>query len=150
MSIYIKESIPGLNEAKTVESAILRAGIKDIKLFYDKTIMPNGLWAMCQVNKNTSQILIPNSYNENKVEPTILWWCKDNEGRFRLPNENDINDVIVIVSQAGKTWEQGGDKLDDKFIEQDIKKQADYKQAQRDKIHSFAPDLQKAIRKELG
>ena len=150
MSIYIKESIPGINEAKQVEAMIQSAGIKDIKIFYDKEILPNGMWAICQVNKDTSQILIPNSFNENKVQPTILWWCKDREGRFRLPNENDINDVIVIASKANKTWENGGDKLDDKFIEQDIKKQADYKKAQRDKIHSFAPELQKAIRKELG
>jgi hypothetical protein len=144
----IKQSIPGINEAQMVQSKINQAGIEDVKLFYDREVIPYGMWSLVQVKKNTSQILMPDSYKDGNLQPTIMWLCKDEHGRFRVPNNQDVRDCIVSIKRAQEVFKKGGDWLDDQFIEQDVKKQETYKKEQREKIHKVAPSLQKAIKKE--
>ena len=149
MSIKLKEKIPGINQAKEVQLKILKAGIEDVKLFHDNTIIPHGMWCVVQVKRNTSRIIMPDNYKQENLQPMIMWWCKDPEGRFRVPNDNDAHDVIVIVQRAKKIWAKGGDKLDDEFVKQDEKKQEAYEKKKRDRIHAIAPEMKKAIRREL-
>lgn len=149
MSIKSKEKVPGLNEAKAVLDTIHRAGIEDVKLFYDNTILPFGMWCVVQVKRDTSRILMPDSYKQENLQPLIMWWCKDEHGRFRVPNQQDASDIIISVKRAQVAWKKGGDKLDDEFIKQDQAKEAAHRAKQRERIHAVAPDLQKAIQREL-
>lgn len=150
MSIKSKEKIPGLNEAKEVQAKILQAGIEDVKLFYDPYVVPFGMWAVVQVKRDTSRLIMPDSYKQENLQPLIMWWCKDAESKFRVPNENDAKDVIIVVRRAQKVWAKGGDKLDDEFIKQDEAKEKAHREKQRDRIHAIAPELKKAIRRELA
>lgn len=149
MSIQLKEKIPGINEAKDITERLKRAGIEDVRLFYDKTIQPHGMWAVCQVQRETGRILMPGSYGQENIRPLILWWCKTRESTFRIPNENDFHDMMVVAKRAEKIWAAGGNKLDDEFIKQDKQKEEAHRKKQRDRIHAIAPDMKRAIRREL-
>lgn len=121
------------------------AGIHDVQLFYDKSILPNGMWAVVQVNRASSSILMPDHYNEQ--QPYILWWCKnEHDGKFREPNDEDLMNIITIVKRAPSIWEKG-ERRADEFDAADEKKDRKHKEAFRDKIHTIAKPMKNAIQK---
>lgn len=141
-------SIPGISQARDIQNKIKQLGIHDVELYYDQTIQPYGMWAICQVNKPSGQILL---LRDTKIDtqPQIMWWCKDNAGRFRVPNEQDLSDIMITVKRAHKIWEKGGDWLADRLEEQDKARDEAHRKKQRERIHAVAPALKRAIRKEL-
>lgn len=135
--------IRGLKEAQYVQGKIRELGIQDIQLFYDEELQ---MWAVCQVKKHGG-ILLPKSYMENGIRPSIMWWVKNNDGTFRLPSDRDISDVAVTVTRA-QTWFKDGN-LADEFEKQDAAREQKHKEKFKEKIHKIAPEMKKAIRKEL-
>lgn len=102
------------------------------------------MWAVVQVNRTNSSILMPDSYKEQ--EPYLLWWCKDEQtGKFREPNDDDLNNIITVVRRAPAIWEQG-EKRADKFDELDAEKDRKYQEKFRDTIHQIAKPMKKAIK----
>jgi hypothetical protein len=77
-----KEEVPGLAQAKEVQGLLRKAGIQDVQLFFDPQLR---IWAICQVMKPSGRILIPDSYQQDGIKPYILWWCKDEQSKFRPP-----------------------------------------------------------------
>lgn len=148
IDLQIKESIPGKSKADLIMSKLRSIGIHDVQLFYDKGIVPNGLWAVVQIQRKTTSLIMPASYHEHNVQPTIMWWCKTNEGHFRVPNDQDLHDIIVTVQRAQTSFLKGGDWLNDRFDEQSAEKDRRHRQKQRDMVHSIAKPLKKAIKEE--
>lgn len=145
MSILVSEAIPGRGAALSIMSSLQKAGIRDIQLFYDETILPNGMWAVVQVNKTNSSILMPDSYKEQ--EPYLLWWCKDEQtGQFREPNDEDLNNIITVVKRAPTIWDQG-ERRADKFDELDAKKDEAHRKKLKDTVHDIAKPMKRAIQK---
>lgn len=134
--------VPGAKEAKTIERQIHAVGIKDVQLFFDNQIK---MWAVCQVEKHGG-ILLPDNYNENGVKPYILWWCKNETGAFRVPNDTDFINVLKVVQQAPKIWAQG-EKRADKFDAQDAEKDHKHREKLHDRVHEIAPAMKKALKK---
>lgn len=139
-------AIPGLDQAKYVEGKIRELGITDVKLFYDSMIQPQGMWVVCQVKKNTGRILLPDNYQQDDIKPMIMWYCKTADGHFRFPGEQDISDIVVIVNKAQKTWDEGGDVLADRLDAQSAEKDEKHQAAFKQKIHTIAKPMKKAIR----
>lgn len=103
------------------------------------------MWAVVQVNRASSSILMPDSYKEQ--EPYILWWCKDEQtGKFREPNDHDLENIVTVVRRAPKIWEQG-ERRADKFDELDAKKDEAHRQKFKDTVHDIAKPMKKAIQK---
>lgn len=136
--------VPGLSQAKGIESKVHSLGIQDIQLFFDQGIK---MWAVCQVHKHGG-ILLPDSYQQDGIKPYILWWCKDDTGHYRTPNEQDLMDIVTVVKRAPSIWEQG-EKRADKFDELDAEKDRKHRAKLKEKVHEIAPAMKKAIRKEL-
>ena len=146
--IFVREVTPGLSAASHIMSKLKEIGIHDVQLFYDKNIQPRGMWAVVQVRKRSSSILMPDSYAKGGIEPYIMWWCKTIDGHFRLPNDNDLTDIIKVATAAPKVWadpEKFADSIDEASAEKDRKHREKFRQ----KIHDIAPAMQKAIQKEL-
>lgn len=141
--ILVQEKMPGLAGANFVEGKIKSLGVKDIQLFFDEEIR---MWAVCQVMKRGG-LLLPRTYMEEGVKPSILWWCKSNDGSFRSPNEQDIHDIVAVVTRAQTTFTHGGDALADEFERQDAEKDRKHRANFKKKIHDIAPDMKKALRK---
>lgn len=144
--IVVKEGAPGLEAANYVQAKIDALGVQDIKIMFDKEIR---MWAICQVEKRTNQILLPEYYTQDDIRPMIMWWCKDNQGRFRAPNDNDVNDVIVTVTKAHKIWDKGGDWLDDQFKAKDLEREIAHQRKFKKRIKEIAPEMKRAIRKDI-
>lgn len=142
--ILVKERIPGLAQANYVEGKIRSLGIKDIQLFFDDQLK---MWAVCQVQQYGG-ILLPRKYAENGIRPNIMWWCKDNEGKFRLPNKNDVHDIVVVVRRAEITFAHGGEALADEFDKQSIEKDRKHQEKFHERIHAIAPAMKKAIKEK--
>lgn len=138
----------GVKEAQHVQGMLNKVA-PDVQLFFDDQVQPHGIWVMCQVMKRSSSLILPSSYMQDGIKPYIMWYIKDVEGRARVPNERDVMDVIATRQRAEKIWEKGGDYLADKLDEQDAEKDARHRQKLKDKVHEIAPDMKKAIRKEL-
>lgn len=138
--------VPGLSEAKYVQEKIRQAGIQDIQLFFDPQAK---IWAVCQVQKHGG-ILLPDYYAQDDIRPHILFYCKNEVGAYRVPNDQDIIDVIATVQRSDVTFKQGGDWLADKLDEQDKQKYAEGRKKLTERVHSVSKPLQKAIREELG
>jgi hypothetical protein len=133
----------GLKEANYVEAKIKQLGIQDVQLLFDTQI---GMWSVCQVQRHVTSLMLPQHYQQENVRPYIMWWVKDNNGRPRLPNDNDVNDIIVTTHRAHKIWEKKTDYLADKLDEQSAEKDRKHRQKQHEMIKSIAPDMKKAIR----
>lgn len=144
--ILVKETVPGAAAAQSIMGKLANVGIHDVKLMYDKDILPNGMWAVVQIQGRTSSLLLPESYDATNLQPYILWWVKNNEGRFREPNDEDLMNIITVVKRAPKIWEQG-EKRADHFDELDAKKDQAHQQRFKDRIHDIAPAMKKALRK---
>lgn len=141
-------SIPGAAQALDIQNKLKKLGVHDIELYYDQTIQPHGMWAVCQVNKPSGSILLLRDTTID-TQPQIMWWCKDNEGRFRLPNEQDLSDAVITVKRAHKIWDKGGDWLADRLDEQDKARDEAHHKKQRQMVEDIAKPLKAAIRKEL-
>lgn len=127
-------------------SKLQSIGIKDIQLFFDDQIK---MWAVVQVNYTTNNFILPKSYGETKQQPYLLWWCKNDQAKFREPNDQDLVDIITIVKRAPTIWEQG-EKRADHFDELDAEKDHKHRTAFKEKIKDVAPAMKRAVRKELG
>lgn len=136
---------PGIKEASLINSKLKSIGINDVQLLFDDGILPKGMWAVCQTEKKTNILLMPGSYNESGIKPYILWWCKDEQAQFRIPNDNDLMDIITVVKRAPDIWAQG-EKRADKFDEVDAKKDQAHRQRFKDRIHDIAPAMKKALK----
>lgn len=140
--------VPGLEQAKYVQNKIRQAGIEDVQLFFDHGI-GGGMWVMCQVMKRGG-ILLPKQYAQDGIKPHIMFYVKDNEGKFRLPSDQDIMDVIAIRQRAETTFAKGGDWLADQFDKQDAEKYQEGRQKLTERIKSVSKPLKAAVKKELG
>lgn len=144
--LLVQERIPGAGAANSIMGRLAEVGIRDVKLMYDKDILPKGMWAVVQIQGYQSPILMPESYNSTKLEPYILWWCKDDKAQFREPNDEDLINVIKVVKRAPQIWEQG-DKRADHFENLDAEKDRKHKEKLKAKIHEIAPAMKKALKK---
>lgn len=139
----------GLKEARYVQEKIKQLGVQDIELYFDNTILPDGMWSICQVNKPSGNILLLRD-TTIQTEPQILWWCKTQDGHSRVPNDQDVSDIIITVKRAHNLWDKGGDWMADEFEKQDAERDRKHQEKFKERIHEVAPKLKKAIRKELG
>lgn len=140
----VREQTPGLTVAKDINDRLSALGIHDVQLMFDKQI---NMWAVIQINKKApSQLLLPKTYKETDLEPYILWWCKNNEGRFRLPDLDDLANIVKMIKQAPDIWAKG-EKRADKFDQQDADKDRKHQDKFKQKIHEIAPAMKKAIKK---
>jgi hypothetical protein len=132
----------GLKEAQYVQGKIRQAGIQDVQLFFDPQIK---MWAVCQVMKHGG-ILLPEKYLQDGIKPHIMFYIKDNEGRARLPSEQDISDIVVIATRAQTSFKKGGDWLADRFDDQSAEKDRKHQEKFKQKIHTIAPAMKKALK----
>jgi DNA polymerase III alpha subunit len=148
--IQVKQAVPGAAEAQAIMSKLRSVGIHDVQLFHDDRIVPHGMWAVVQVQKHVSSLILPSSYKE--AQPYILWWIKTNDGHFRVPNDQDLHDIVVIVQNGRKQWEDDptGEKMARRLDEQSAEKDRKHREAFKQKIKDIAPDMKRAVRKELG
>ena len=137
--------IAGLKEAKLVEDTIKRLGIQDVKLFWDRQL---GMWGVYQVRRQASHFILPSEHET--YEHLLLWWCKDKEGKYRPPNEEDIRNVVATVHRAQVAFQKGGDWLADQLDAQDKEREEKADANLHDKIHDISKDLKKAVKRELG
>ncbi len=138
----------GLTEARYVQNKIKELGIKDIELYFDNTILPDGMWCVCQVNKPSGTILL---FRDTKIDtqPQLMWWIKNSRtGRPRLPSDQDISDIVITVKRAHVIWDKGGDWLANELDKQSQAKDQKHQKNFRQKIKDIAPEMKKAIRKE--
>lgn len=141
--------LPNNREAQYVVSSLQRIGIRDVQLFYDSQVK---LWAVCQVKQVPTTILTMDNASGTKIEPSILWWCRDSEGEYRAPNDQDISDMVATGQRAQIAWHKGGDWLDDQMLSEEKTKQEkrDAKQKERIKYMARHTNLREHIRREMG
>lgn len=149
-SLITQSGIPGASAAAGIMSKLRSIGIGDVQLFYDADIKPNGMWAVVQVQNRTSSLILPSNYMENNVRPYILWWCKTNDGHFRLPNDQDLSDIVAVVQRAEVNWKNDGNDMADRLDQQAQKKDEDHQAKFKQKIKDIAPAMKRAVKKELG
>lgn len=144
--LLVREKLPGAGAANSIMGKLAQAGIHDVKLMYDDAIQPDGMWAVVQIKGHQSPIIMPESYASTKLEPYILWWCKNDEARFREPNDEDLFNIINIVRRAPEIWAKG-EKRADHFEKLDAEKDQRHKDKLKAKIHEIAPAMKKALKK---
>lgn len=145
MDITVRERIQGATAAQYINSKLASLGIHDIKLMHDDMVKPNGIWVVTQIEGRSGLILLPKSYNETKLKPYILWYCKGDDGRARDPNEEDLISIIKVKQRASDIWAQG-EKRADNFDNIDAKKDQKHNQKFKERIHEVAPALKKALK----
>lgn len=142
--MQVNSQIPGLREANRIMADIKRLGIKDVELMYDKQLK---MWAVMQVLKPSGQILLLNDPGIYKTEPTIMFWIKNSEdGTYRTPSEQDLSDIVAIVSRSQKIFHKGSDWMIDQMESAEKATYEDNRKKQSEKIRSYAPRLKKAIK----
>lgn len=147
MPILTNTIVPGHSEAVRINSDLLRLGIKDVELMYDKDIK---MWAAVQTFKPSGSIVLMNTAEHYATEPNVMFWIKTNEGAYRTPSNQDLSDIMAIVQRAQVWFKEGSDKMVDKI---EAKEKADYDQKRREqseRIRYYAKPLKKAIQKELN
>lgn len=147
--MQVKTAIPGLKEANKLLSDIKRLGIHDVEPMYDKDVLPDGMWAIVQVFRPSGKILLLNEPSSYETQPIVMFWCKDKDGKFRVPNDQDLSDIVVIVKRAQVWFDKGSDYMIDQIETKEKKTYDENRQKQSERIRSFAPSMKKAIRKEL-
>lgn len=135
--------IYGLTEARKVESDISRLGIKDIRLLFDEQLK---MWAVVHV-QGQSGLLLPETFQPHMQ---LLWWVKDSRGQRRLPSNQDVSDIVITRQRAEIAWRKGGEWLADRLEEQDKERDQKHREKQHQMIKDIAPQMKKAIRKELS
>ena len=147
MLITRDTTVPGLHEAKAVQNEIKRLGIPDVELFFDPEIM---MWGVCQVRQQNSGIVTMDNLDGTKVDKYLMWWIKDNEGKYRVPSQEDVHNVVATVRRAERWFQKGGDKLADELEEKEHEKTARKKEVLKERLAPHLKSLKKAIREELG
>jgi hypothetical protein len=138
---------PGLHEANKIMAKLHRLGIHDVELMFDLRI---SMWAVFQVFKPSGKLLLVNSNDYYRTQPTLMWWIKDPlTHKYRVPSEQDLSDIIVTLNRARIVFDKGSDWLVDKAEEQERKDYEERKRKQSERIRSYAKPLKKYIRKEL-
>lgn len=141
-------TVPGLREAKAVQTEIKRLGVKDVELFWDAELK---MWGVCQVRKQDSGIIRLDQTKGTPVDKYLMFWCKNAESAYRPPNKQDVQDVIVNVRKAQEWFKKGGaDRLEAELNKQDDKKRAAKEQKIKDRFKPHLKALKKSIREELG
>lgn len=141
--------IYGVDEAKYVQGRIRELGIRDVQLFFDPQME---MWSVCQVTGKSSSLILPQKYTKD-IRPSIMFWIKDSMGRRRIPSDQDISDVIALRHRAEYVWDKEKRSpgwLADQLEEADAEKDRKHREAFSDKIKAIAPDMKKAIKRELG
>lgn len=133
--------IPNIREAKYVQSMIDRLGVPDVQLIYDHQVK---MWMVAQMRKKENKILIFDQAIAN--EPYILFWIKKNDGTYRVPQEQDINDIIAIVTRAQTWFEKGSDAMIDEIEKQEKIEYDKNRQKQSERIRSAAKPLKKLLK----
>lgn len=139
--------IKNLSEARRVQAMIDKLGVKDVVLMYDKEIH---MWSVNQVFRKPSVILTMDPKNMHGLGATIMFWIKNNDGTYRVPSDQDVNDVIAIVTRAQTWFDKGSDAMLDEVEKAEKETYDKNRQKQSERILSFAKPLKKAIKKELG
>lgn len=144
--------LPDNSSAQAVTAKLRQLGIQDVQLFYDHQVK---LWSVCQVKKVTKALVTLDNPNLAEVQPFLLWWCRNEKGNYRRPNDQDVSDVIATVHRAQKIFqksESNPDWLDDQLLKAEEEKKAKRKieQDERLKYTIRTSGIQKHIRKELG
>lgn len=143
--MIVKEQVPGAAIATGINNKLAALGINDVRLFYDNGIIPNGMWAVVQIQGQSSNLILPKSYSETNLKPYILWWCKSEESKFRVPNETDLINIITVVKRAPSIW-AAGEKRADHFDELDALKDQKHQDKFKEKIHTIAKPMKKALK----
>ena len=133
-----------LAEANYVQAMIDKLGVKDVILVYDHGI---NLWGVAQVFKKPQTIITMDQAAQTGAN--LMFWIKNNDGTYRVPSDQDVNDVIAIVTRAQVWFDKGSDKMIDIIEEEELKKHGENRRKQSERIRSFAKPMKKAIRKEL-
>jgi hypothetical protein len=139
--------VPGLREAQAVQAEIDRLGVRDVKLFFDGEI---GIWAVCQVTGNTSGFVTLDNPDGSRTNKSLMFYCKNDIGAYRPPNQNDVNDVIAVVRRAQETFKRGGDWFADKLDKQDEERRKKKEEQHKERVRPHMKRLKRAIREELG
>lgn len=138
--------MPGAKEAVSIIRRLRGIGIHDVTLFLDTKIQPHGMWAVVQITGRTDNLIMPESYMATELRPYLLWWCKDErDAKFRIPNEEDLSNIVRVVRRAKDIWDKGEGRADG-FDAKDAEKDRKHNEAFHDKIHSVAPRLKKALK----
>ncbi len=130
-----------------INAKIKQLGIHDIELAYDNQLK---MWAVVQVFKPSGKILLMNNPKYYETVPQLMWWCKKENGTARPPSEQDLHDIVVIVKRAQVWFDKGSDYMLDKIEAEEKATYDKNRQAQSERIRSYAPALKKHIRKELA
>jgi hypothetical protein len=146
MNIQVSSQTNGLREANKIMADLKRLGIHDVELMWDRQIK---MWAVMQVFKPSGNILLVGSRQYHDAKPNLMWWIKSPDGKFRLPSEQDLSDIIITVKRAQVWFDKGSDYMVDKIEAAEKDKYDKNRQAQSERIRSVAKPLKKAIRKEL-
>lgn len=143
-----KQAKRGASGARYVQAKIKQAGIRDVEMFYDEQLR---MWAVCQVVKPTGQILVLREAHAD-VQPTIMFWCKDGNGKYREPGDEDVHNIIVITERAKKVWaeeEKHPGWLADQLDKQDAEKQESHNAKKQLMARDTAKKLVKAANRTI-
>lgn len=148
MILQQDQTVPGLNEARVMQTQVNRLGIRDVEFMYDG---PLGMWSVCQLKKGSHGNLILENFANDRREPWLLWYCKNEKGAYRPPSESDVNDIIATVHRAEK-WmgPGGGDALADELEIQEETKKVNKEEQLKERLSPYIKPLKKAIREEVG
>lgn len=139
---------PGLAEARKVQAEIKRLGVQDVELFWDAEFQ---VWCMVQVRKANTGIVTMDNLDGSKAEPYLLYYLNDDKtGKYRAPDQRDVNNVIAIVRESQHWFEKGGDAFNKELDERDEKRREKKQARQLERAQPHLKALKKAIREELG
>lgn len=136
---------PNMKEAKHIQAMIDRLGVPDIMLLFDRQI---GLWSVCQVVRKEKNLLTFDSPNIYEIQPNLMFWIKNSEGKYRVPSEQDVSDVITIVQRAQITFDKGNDWLIDNIERREQEIHDENRKKQSEKIRSMAKPLKRHMKRE--
>lgn len=151
-NILVKTAVPGASQAHDIMGKLRSTGIQDVQLFHDPSIQPHGMWAVVQVQQRSHSLILPANYSQDNIQPYIMWWCKTNDGHFRVPNYQDFTDIVAVVHNGRKQWEDDptGEKMAQRLDAQTVAKDAKHRADFSKKIKDIAPAMKEAVKKELG
>lgn len=142
----VKTTIPGLREANKLLADLKRLGIRDVEPMYDMQVH---LWAIMQVFRPSGKILLINSNDYYRSQPTLMWWCRDSKTlKFRVPNDQDLSDIVITVKRAQVIFDKGSDWMVDTIERQEREQYDKNRQKQSERIRSIAKPLKKYFKKE--
>lgn len=139
---------PGLEEARKVQAEIRRLGVQDVELHWDNEFK---VWCVVQVRKRTNTFVTTDQVRGSDVEPFLLWYCQsDNDGTYRAPNQNDVNNVIATVRSSHHWFNKGADALSREVEGRDEKRDQKKEARLKERLQPHLKSLKRAIREELG